>query len=139
MLNIFFRYKVNKKIILFFLISLFFPSKGDMSEVQMDKSKNKSIGRISRLFQKKPKSKTSITSSISSLSISDPILSKQPSFQSISSAQLSIAEKPPRNSSLDSKNLPSLPAHQENDNVSVITIETGKLVSHPKNSVNITF
>lgn len=105
----------------------------------MDKSKNKSIGRISRLFQKKPKSKTSITSSISSLSISDPILSKQPSFQSISSAQLSIAEKPPRNSSLDSKNLPSLPAHQENDNVSVITIETGKLVSHPKNSVNIIF
>ncbi|EIE90237.1 hypothetical protein RO3G_14948 [Rhizopus delemar RA 99-880] len=107
-----------------------------MSEVQMDKSKNKSIGRISRLFQKKPKSKTSITSSISSLSISDPILSKQPSFQSISSAQLSIAEKPPRNSSLDSKNLPSLPAHQENDNVSVITIETETSLSLKSNSTD---
>ncbi|KAG1139032.1 hypothetical protein G6F37_004824 [Rhizopus arrhizus] len=107
-----------------------------MSEVEMDKSKNKSIGRISRLFQKKPKTKTSITSSISSLSISDPILSKQPSFQSISSAQLSIAEKPPRNSSLDSKNLPSLPAHQESDNVSVITIETETSLSLKSNSTD---
>lgn len=95
-----------------------------MNEVTMEKSKIKTVGRISRLFQKKPKAKTSLTSSVSTLSISDPVLSKQPSFQSISSAHLSLSETPQRDSSLDSKNLPPLPTHQETDSASLNTVET---------------
>lgn len=74
-----------------------------------EKSKNKTVGRISRLFQKKPKKKN-MTSSFSSMSLSDPALSKQNTFQSsssISSSQKSITTDP-----IENRNLPKLPIHQ---------------------------
>ncbi|KAI7902525.1 uncharacterized protein BX663DRAFT_435699 [Cokeromyces recurvatus] len=55
-------------------------------------SKNKTMSRISRLFQKKPKKK-SMTPSVFSLTLSDSTLSKQPTYQSttsITSSHLSI-------------------------------------------------
>lgn len=77
-----------------------------MNELETpDKSKNKTVGRISRLFQKKPKKK-SMASSVSSMSLSDPALSKQNTYQSsssITSSQQSIAmsEGPKRTTSLE--------------------------------------
>lgn len=50
-------------------------------------SKNKTVGRISRLFQKKPKKKSSMAPSISSICLSEQQqgLSKQSIYQSSSS------------------------------------------------------
>ncbi|KAI9280772.1 hypothetical protein BY458DRAFT_584246 [Sporodiniella umbellata] len=95
-----------------------------MNEMTMDKSKVKAVGRISRLFQKKPKAKSSVPSSASTLSISDPVLSKQSSFQSISSVHLSLVEPLQREASFETKFLPSLPMSRDIDNGSTMTIET---------------
>ncbi|KAG2233222.1 hypothetical protein INT48_007642 [Thamnidium elegans] len=79
-----------------------------MNELETpEKSKNKTVGRISRLFQKKPKKK-SMASSVSSMSLSDPALSKQNTYQSsssITSSQQSIAmlEGPKRTTSLEAR------------------------------------
>lgn len=68
-----------------------------------EKSKNKTVDRISRLFQKKSKKK-SIASSVSSLSLSDPALSKQTTSSSIaSSSHLSIPPENNRNSAFESR------------------------------------
>lgn len=76
-----------------------------MNELDVEKAnKNKTVGRISRLFQKKPKKK-SISSSTSTMSLSDPALQK-PYPSSIASSQLSIpAEAPNRTTSLESRSI----------------------------------
>lgn len=76
-----------------------------MNELDVEKAnKNKTVGRISRLFQKKPKKK-SISSSTSTMSLSDPALPK-PYPSSIASSQLSIpAEAPNRTASLESRSI----------------------------------
>lgn len=77
-----------------------------MNELEtQEKTKNKTVGRISRLFQKKPKKKT-MASSVSSMSLSDPALSKHNTYQSstsIASSQQSfvMSEGPNRTSSLE--------------------------------------
>ncbi|KAK4511185.1 uncharacterized protein ATC70_012399 [Mucor velutinosus] len=82
-------------------------------------SKNKTVGRISRLFQKKPKKKSSsLAPSISSVSLSEQQqqqgLSKQSTYQSSSSIASSQISVPPqqqyldasdRNSYLDTRNI----------------------------------
>lgn len=95
---------------LLYVCALFFFVIRKMNEVENpEKSKNKTVGRISRLFQKKPKKK--MTSSLSSMSLSDPALSKgATAFQSsssIASSQNSIINEP-----IESRNLPKLPSHQ---------------------------
>ncbi|KAI9470833.1 MAG: hypothetical protein EXX96DRAFT_585886 [Benjaminiella poitrasii] len=75
-------------------------------------SKNKTMSRISRLFQKKSKKKSAAmsSSSVFSLTLSDPSLSKQQTYQSsssISSSHLSMQnmlELSERNSYLESSN-----------------------------------
>ncbi|CAO3627659.1 unnamed protein product [Mucor hiemalis] len=76
-----------------------------MNELDVEKAnKNKTVGRISRLFQKKPKKK-SISSSTSTMSMSDPALSK-PYPSSIASSQLSVpSEAPNKSSSLESRSI----------------------------------
>jgi hypothetical protein len=99
-----------------------------MNEITIDreeKSKNKTVGRISRLFQKKPKKK-SVASSISSLSLSDPALSKQTTASSIaSSSHLSIPPENSRNSSLEFRhNANMMHSNNANDN------ETGEFIQN---------
>jgi hypothetical protein len=104
-----------------------------MNETMIDreeKSKNKTVGRISRLFQKKPKKK-SIASSISSLSLSDPALSKKTTFQSsssiASSSHLSIPTENNRNLSFESRHNANL-MHSNNSNYTTDN-ETGESCS----------
>ncbi|KAG1494216.1 hypothetical protein G6F46_008512 [Rhizopus delemar] len=85
--------------------------KNNTSEVPIIKTKNKAVNRISRLFQKKPKIKATLTSSVSSLSISDPVLNKQPSLSNVTQHNLHSPE---------TKHLPPIPSQQEPDDMTSI-------------------
>lgn len=79
----------------------------EVENAEKSSSKNKTVARISRIFQKKPKKKN-MTSSLSSMSLSD-LSSKPNTFQSsssIASSSVSIHNEP-----IESRNLPSLPTH----------------------------
>lgn len=89
--------------------------KNNTSEVPIIKTKNKAVNRISRLFQKKPKIKATLTSSVSSLSISDPVLNKQPSLSNVTQHNLHSPE---------TKHLPPIPSQQEPDDMT--SIESGR-------------
>ena len=89
--------------------------KNNTSEVPIIKTKNKAVNRISRLFQKKPKTKATLTSSVSSLSISDPVLNKQPSLSNVTQHNLP---------SLEIKHLPPIPSQREPDDMT--SIESGR-------------
>ncbi|KAI7888614.1 uncharacterized protein EV154DRAFT_517211 [Mucor mucedo] len=81
----------------------------EVENAEKSSSKNKTVGRISRLFQKKPKKKN-MTSSLSSMSLSDTTLSSKPttfqSSSSIASSSQSINNEP-----IETRNLPQLPTH----------------------------
>ncbi|KAI9267579.1 hypothetical protein EDC94DRAFT_692076 [Helicostylum pulchrum] len=107
-----------------------------MNELETpEKSKNKTVGRISRLFQKKPKKK-SMASSVSSMSLSDPALSKQNTYQSsssIASSQQSIAmsEGPKRTTSLEAR------SNHQSDTASIQSKLTRTLSMSSNNSMTI--
>ncbi|CEP17008.1 hypothetical protein [Parasitella parasitica] len=123
----------------------------ELNKDEKSQSKNKSVGgRISRLFQKKPKKKSSLAPSISSISLSEQqTLSKQSTYQSTSSIasshqsiQYSQPMQPPhqqpyiealeRNSSLESRSV-----QMNSDNASINSKLTRNVSIRSNRSINI--
>ncbi|KAI8637034.1 hypothetical protein BD408DRAFT_375839 [Parasitella parasitica] len=128
----------------------------ELSKNEKSQSKTKSVGgRISRLFQKKPKKKSSLAPSISSISLSEQqqTLSKQFTYQSSSSIasshqsiqqqqqqqqqmqpphQQPYIETPERNSSLDSRSI-----QMNSDNASISSKLTRNVSVRSNRSINM--
>ncbi|KAI8881168.1 hypothetical protein K501DRAFT_223436, partial [Backusella circina FSU 941] len=100
------------------------------NSIKQEKPKKKSLERFSKLFQKKPK-KTSLTSSISAMSLSDPGLSRVPS-QASSTHHLSVIQQSPvRMASLASRRTaPIPPVHRtDTDSTKSLSIKSNKSIN----------